>query len=231
MSALSPTLQTLLCLGFKPEEPQYGMPCVSYDLPHLPLTCCDGVSRHFQEVVLVSGVFNNGRTLSGISHEIPPNLETEESAAAWLAYALKSTLKQISSEPEWVTLGRANQMLVPMVAEQVAYQQRPFCLIDADFARILRKRFDTLIVDVPDAVPLSVCFDGSLLRIAVAEDRLEVPASGSPWNGRIEVAEAARLEFPKRISDTGVDLDYWQDRMRLGNRVFPATWIEGADHG
>lgn len=231
MRGLSPTLHSLIRLGFVEQEPEYGMPCVSFDLPNLPLTCCDGISEHFQKVVLVSGVFNDGRSIGEVHHQLPPDLGTPESAAAWLVFALGRDIDDRQQLPDWVALGRANQSLVPLVADRMAYQNRPHCQIEADFARVLRTRLISLIADVSDGTAFLISFDGSLLRFSIAQDSVEVPANGTAWTGSIVVPDAARLEFPKRISADGITLEYWQESVRIGNQGHDAKWIEGADHG
>lgn len=206
------------------------MPCVSCELPYLPLTCCDGISKYFREVVLVSGIFNNGRTLCEISHQIPPDLSTDESAAAWLVYALRQNLDERSSLPDWVSLGRANQMLVPMIAEKEAYKSRPACHIEADFARILRARITALIAELTSHASLRIEFDGSMLQAVVNKEVVKVPAEGIAWSGQIVVPNANVFEFPKRIAAQGTTLDFWDCSMGLGRQRYHAEWVEDGRH-
>lgn len=225
MTDLSPTLQSLLRLGFTPDEPKFGMACVSYDLPHLPLRCLDGVNRYLRPVVLVSGIYNDGRTLGEVACEIPRNLKTTERAAAWLAFVLKHYLRRVDPKPDWVALGQANQMLVPMVAERAAYEQRPKCLVAQDFARILRARVTEGLAEQTEETSLRIDFDGKLLRLATATVSVEVPANGDAWSGHIFVPRPKDFQLPKRIPARGLWLHYWKSAFGIGDRSYDAQWI------
>ncbi|WP_158508585.1 hypothetical protein [Thalassobacter stenotrophicus] len=182
-------------------------------------------------MVLVSGIYNNGRSLSEISYQIPPDLSTDENAAAWLVYVLRRDLDEIGPLPDWVSLGRANQMLVPMVAEQEAYRNRPACNIEADFARILRARMTALIAELASDASLRIEFDGSMLQAVVNKEAVKVPAEGIAWTGHIVVPSANAFKFPKRIAAQGTTLDFWDGLMGLGRRGYHAEWVEDGGHG
>lgn len=227
MTGLSPTLQSLLCLGFTQDELTYEMNCASYHLPYLPLRCLEGVSKYLKPVVLVSGIYNDGRTMGEVAAEIPKDLKTAESAAAWLVFVLIDYLRGLEPKPDWVALGQANQMLVPIVAERAAYEQRPKCHLAQDFGRVLRARVTEGLADQNEETPLRIEFDGKLLRFVGASVSVEVPADGDAWSGHIVVPMVKDFELPKRISSRGLSVDYWQNAIRLDNRSYSADWVSG----
>ena len=230
MSAPSPTLKSLMEAGFTVTEPEFGMPCVRYDLPYLPLTCLDGVNKYFRQTVLVSGIYNDGRTLADINSEIPPDLDTPEAAAAWLVYALRSYSFNSNFPAYWYTLGQANQHLVPQVAEREAYKIRPRCIIDRDFARILRKRVADLISCTSTSDELQITFDGTLLRFTTAQNEVHVPGEGKMWTGHIVLPSAIGFEFPKRFSNHMICIDFWRDTIGIDRVRYDAKWVEGSCH-
>lgn len=105
MSNLSPTLSSLLKLGFQRRPDIYGMAAVEYRFPQLELTATDSINRYFREVVSLGGVLNTGRTLAEVGGEIPADLSSPAVAAQWVSRALRSYLAELEPLPDWIAVG------------------------------------------------------------------------------------------------------------------------------
>ena len=108
MSNLSPTLASLLALGFERRPDVYGMAAVAYRFPQLDLTATDSVNQYSKGIVSLGGVLNTGRTLAQVGGEIPPDLSSPEAAAEWVRRALRGYLSELEPLPEWLAIGEGD---------------------------------------------------------------------------------------------------------------------------
>jgi hypothetical protein len=223
VTELSPTLKSLLDLGFEMREPQYGMPSVGFRFEHLDLTASDGIGRYFHPVVFLSGVLDTGRILSMIESELPPDLETPEAAAAWTSYALKSSRGNLEPLPDWMTEGERHWELIPFVREQREYEARPRCRIGRDYARVLRRDLQRAFANLTEEVEMVVDFDGRVLSIRLGGAVYEVIAEGEPWSDTIKIPVSPATKLPARFTSSSVEVSYFGGHFSIGGYRYNVT--------
>jgi len=227
MSDLSPTLSSLLGLGFERRPDSYGLPTVGYRFPMLDLTASDSVSRYFTPVVLLGGVLNTGRTIAEIHSEIPPTLGTPEQAAAWVSYALRNYGSELEPLPDWMLLGEQHWDLIPSVRRQREYELRPCCLVARDHARILRRSLQEALSQLDGTETMTFRFDGRVLVIRLGGREFAAIASGEPWATGYEITVTRDTRLPSRFMSESVAVSWFDDRLSFDKFIYPARATRG----
>jgi hypothetical protein len=215
----------LLDLGFEQRPNDFGLKTVGYAFPHLELTASDVVNRHFARVVLLGGVFNTGRNLGLVESEIPHDLDTTAAAAAWTSYALRSYEQDLGELPDWMTQGKANWELIPFVREARAFEERPRCTVDRNFAQVLRKQLRQALAELPEDAPAVFAFDGRVLRVQVMRSALEVLAHGDPWPEAFEVRLGPQTKLPSRFMSPVVEVSFYDGSLRFDRYCYKGRGI------
>jgi hypothetical protein len=70
------------------------------------------VNRWFEEVFMLSGVVNTGRTIGSIAGELPLAVETKEEGLALLSYFLASQIPEQHKTP-WLRIGERMTTRLP----------------------------------------------------------------------------------------------------------------------
>ena len=216
MSGPCPTLDSLIALGFERREPQHGAETASYRFVHLDLVACHVMNLYAREVVLLSGVVETRRTLSIVESQIPNDLGSPSEAAAWVSYALKSDKRELEPLPDWFVEGENHWDLIPFVAEQRAYQARPKCFIDRDYARPLRRNLLEEMSWLAGEAEMTVSFDGRILTIDFGGRVHEVIASGDSWPSSYRAIVTSESKFPARFTSSMVEVSVFEGHVRLG---------------
>ena len=174
-------------------------------------------------VVLLSGVINTGDILAEVENQIPNDLRSASEAAAWVSYALKSYRRQLEPLPDWFVEGERHWDLVPPARLELAarermraYQARPKCLIDRDYARPLRRNLLEAISGLAGPTEMTFRFDGRVLSIVLNERAHEVVASGESWSSAYRVSVSSQTKLPTRFKSPVVILDVFEGYVSFG---------------
>ena len=225
MSILCPTLQSLLHLGFEERTPKYGMPTVGYHFELLDLTASDGINRHFQPVVLLNGILNAGRVIAIIESEMPRDLTDAEAAAAWTSYSLRSHERELSPLPDWMIEGRNYWDVIPFVREARAYENRPCCKVDREYARVMREKLREQLSRCSLSDTVTFSFDGRVLTLGIGGNDIEVVAKGEAWPNVYGVNLCADTKLPARFSSPYVEISFHEGKLIFENYRYDAKEI------
>lgn len=227
MSDLSPTLDSLLRLGFQRRVDGFGEPTVSYRFPALDLLASDCINRAFVPVVLLSGVLSTGRVIANIHSELPRNLGTPAIAAAWVSYALKSHRSELVPLPEWMLDGERNWDALPFVRSQREYEARPRCLIDREHARLLRRSLTEALSQLSRESVMTFHFDGRVLSVRVDGRSFATIATGDPWQSNYEISVTSETKLPARFISEDVEISFFDGAVRFDRYRYDAWEAKG----
>lgn len=221
------TWSALKLLGFK-EDPNVMSDDpggLSYCFKGCKLSASVCVNRHFREIILFTGVYDGKRVLTEVCFEMPREVESYEQAAAWLSWSLEKQLDidlESTSSLSWLEIGRLNYGLLPWERERMKDELRPQCFVDRDWMRIVLKRLRLYLSIVTPMENVYFGFDGTMLKIEISRERIEVPGTGKAWPFRVFVT-ARDLEFlPKRLLKPTTYVSCGECGLILENRRFPA---------
>lgn len=227
------TWNVLKSLGFKEDngvisDPPGGL---SYHFDGFKLSASVCINRSFYPIILFTGVYATGRTLAEVHFEMPREVESYEQAAAWLAWSLEQQIGRsfgtISAMP-WLEIGRRNYDLLPWERSRVAYELRPHCYVDRDWMRLALRKLRAALTMSPPKGMVHFGFDGEILKIETSGELIAVPGTGRAWPFRVSVPVAKLEDLPKRLIQPSIPVSYWEGRLILGNRGFPAEQEEAA---
>ena len=165
--------------------------------------------------VRVHGVISTRRTLSEIDMEIPDHLEDPLEAAAWVSYALNSHRRKLEPLPDWFVEGERHWDLIPFVARQRAYEARPKCFVDREYARPLRRNLQGEISWLDGEAEMTISFDGRVLSIALCERVHEVVATGDSWPSSYQVIVSPETSLPARFMSSTVVVSVFEGYVSL----------------
>lgn len=225
MTARIETHLVLRSLGFVQDpalvsDPPGGL---AYDFGEFKLFASFIVNRSFRPVVMLSAVVTAARTLVHVECEIPQDFESREQGIAWVTWCLDkhSNGLFVPTRPvPWVTEGRAHRHLLPWEVERQAYEARPQCYVQRDFARLVLRRLADLIRVAADHTRVVFSFDGKALSIQVGEALTTVHATGDLWSGHYSLSAGQLRALPKRLMDDPVCFSIWRDELRIGRNSY-----------
>ena len=224
MSDLCRTLVPLLALGFDRRPPKYHSDIMGYRFRFLDLEAWHGVNQYYRRVVFLNGVSNTGHTIGQVESQIPDDLGDTRTAAAWVAMALRSHIRDLGPLPRWLEQGVSDQRLVNLHHGSTARhypKQVASCRIDRDHARTLRRRLRETIAELPAANDLSFAFDGRVLGVAVGNHRLESLATGEAWPQDYRVTlPPGVVPLPARFTDRRVTVVVYDSFLACGSLRF-----------
>jgi hypothetical protein len=129
----------------------------------------------FRRIVLFTGVISTRRTIAQVEFEMPREVESWEQGVAWVTWYVDDHIDMISkatSRLDWLKEGRKNRHLLPWerqrVAseeERVAYESRPRCQVQRDWARVALRQLASQIAAVDDDTDVTFHFNGEALMI------------------------------------------------------------------
>ena len=244
MTSPSPTLETLLELGFEDRPPaiqvstsmrwmvpqvhQSSLVSVCYRFTDFDLVASPTLNSFNVPVVGLTGYRGDDRSLSIIEGQIPSNLRTTSEAAAWISFALRSHRSELEPLPDWFIEGEGNWDLVwPVIEGREAYERRrayescPKCHIDRDYARVLRRNLSEELSWLGEEAGMTFSFDGRVLSIVTDQRVHELVASGDSWPSSYRVTVSPESRLPTRFTSWMVEVSVFEgyvrfDRLRLG---------------
>jgi hypothetical protein len=223
MTRPSPTLASLVALGFERRPASYGRETVGYRFPVLDLTASFGMGRDFFEAVHLRGVFNSGRTLAEIDYQMPPDLEEPGVAAAWVSYALRDLRKELEPVPDWMVEGDRNQDALPWNREREAFEKRLWCEIDRDYARLFRRNLKKALAALPKNADMYLTFDGRVLVADLDGKTHGVVAEGPAWPARLLMRAGPDTVLPPRFSSDRIEVSYYDGSLYFDRYRYPAS--------
>jgi len=224
-TGMTHTWDALKAFGFRPDAGVVSdiRPGLCFDLGDLTLAASAVVGRHFNEVVLFTGALMTSRRMAEIEFEMPRQVESGEQCAAWLAWNLDKYHVADSGQrttPEWLSLGRNHQHLLPWVAEAAAYSARPQCSMDRDLARVVLKKLRAALAAVPPDTEVCFSFDGDVLKIRFGQELIAASASGERWKHHYRIEAGKLAKVPARLMQPFVTISCWQTSLRIANRLY-----------
>ena len=226
MSEPSPTLDSLIALGFKRVADGVAE-TVRYNFEHFQLDA--SAVWAWGEKVMLSGlghykgdllVMDAGDMWS--AKVIPNDLRTASEAAAWISFMLQTWREKLGPLPDWFIEGERNWDLVPPARElleaqrrQRAYEVSPKCFINRDYARPLRRSLQEEISWLDGEAEMMISFDGRVLSVDFCGQVHEVVASGDSWPTSFRVLVSPATEFPARFMDSTIVVSVFDGHVRL----------------
>lgn len=216
------TWDLLYSLGFC-KEPNTGSDShLSFDFGNLKLQAFYGFTWLNEEMVSFWGLMSTSTTLSEIDFKLPPELESRELCLALLAYYFDADISsKLKIEPPWLKEGRKYQHLLPWERERRAYEARPHCYVDRDWARVAFKRLAEQLANVNAESPVTFSFDGRVLTILCGEGVNVMSAVGKRWTQIYSIKARALRDLPKRLMSNEVEVSVWKSHLTLGNKRYP----------
>jgi hypothetical protein len=221
-----PTYGVLKSVGFIEYDSPYseGRPALCYYFDRFKLDAIHGISfRCFRPVVLFTGVLQTTRSIHEIEFEMPQEVESREQGIAFLAYYLElqaSPLFEFAWRWPWLEEGRQYKHLLPWERERIAYEARPVCWVDRDWARVGLRRLREYLADVADEELVVFAFDGEVLTIRCAGKLIAMPGEGNKWESRFALDAGKLRQLPKRLMDDPVGFSMWDGAFRFGGRAY-----------
>lgn len=219
------TTDLLRDLGFVEDHSLISdpMPGLTFDFGNFKLSAVSGANRHFTRVILLTGVMTTKRRLCEVECEMPLKVESIEQGKAWVTWCLDGaaggTFKPVPA-PSWLAEGRQYFHLLPWKRGLAAYNVRPHCNVDREWARVALKTLGEQLKTVDDEARVTFGFDGAVLTICCAGKVIAMPADGLPWAQGCSIrAGLLKENLPKRLKHT-VEVSVWKAMLTINNRGY-----------
>ena len=193
-------------------------PGLSFDFYNFKLEASRLINRRMRPIILLSGMAANERSIGDLQTELPLEVESMEQAKAFVAWCfdrLTDSNFRPMFEPKWLEEGRQHSRLLPWNCDLAAYNARPCCYVESDWARVAFKKLATL----DHETPVTFSFDGELLTIRSKEMTIVVQAEGSPWSRSYSIKAGSLWALPNRLSATA-GVSVWKSALEIGNRRY-----------
>lgn len=222
----SETLQTwdiLTEIGFVPDPKVCSDICpgLSFDFGNLILSAgAVTTGWRLTPVILFTGIMQGHNFITEVQFEMPRTIDSPEMCSAWITWNLDQSSTgnfQPVKNVEWLATGRSNVLLLPWVIDTVAYEKRPFCSVEREWARMMIKRLQSCLTEAADDDPISFEFDGKLLKISCGDCLIPGSATGTPWEHRYILKACQLRNLPKRFDRPSVSFSFWNERFRIAN--------------
>lgn len=105
-----PTLGFLRSVGFVPAE-EGGLADAVFPHPQIAIEAMQTINAHFVEVVMLSGVFNDGRTIALLEGQLPVEIDGWGRGLSLLWYFTRHL--PLVPEPDWFIAGAALKDRLP----------------------------------------------------------------------------------------------------------------------
>lgn len=228
------TLDVLEALGFQEDssiisDPPGGR---SFDFGNLKLSASFVFSpTSYRDVVLLTGVLSTSRSIAVIDAEMPREVESREQGVAWLTHFLDQHAYSGEFVPAvpvfWLAIGREYRHLLPWVRQMAAYEARPHCLVDRDWARVALRKLAEIVAGAADESQVMLAFDGEVLKMRCMDGLVAVPARGTAWGTRYAVRAGQLRALPKRLMREWIEFSIWESALRIGGYVYGNVWEIG----
>ncbi len=221
-----PTMDSLRCLGFRPDPTVVsdGCPGLSFDFGNLTLRASSCLNLRCVEIVLFTGTLLTPRCLAEVLFEMPRRVKSIKQCASWIVWSLDRHANHRVFKPArhvgWVEDGRKNQRLLPWVMSMAEYNARPRCIVQRDWLRLALRTMGEYLAALSDDASIVFSFDGSVLSIRLDKKVIALPGDGSRWTVRFRVEARTLRRLPKRLMGEVIDVSIWESRITLGNCTY-----------
>jgi hypothetical protein len=206
-------------IGFRSDKAGDGY---SFDFGSLRLDALPCMSpRTFEDVVLFTGVWSDGRTIAQVQFETPDAFESFEQGVAWIADGLGRSRFRPASPVAWLDQGRAWRDRLPWVPAQAAYDARPRCTVGREWFRLPGAHLRAVAEDGAPVDLATFAFDGRVLTVTAGSSVLPMPAEGVAWSAQYGVPLSGLRALPKRLILPSVVISVWEGRMSIGRLSLP----------
>lgn len=231
MAQAQSTWELLRTLGFSSDRAVVSDPPggLSMDFGNVKLTASVCISLRFQPIILLGGVLRTPRTIAEVSCEMPRSVESFEQGVAWITWCLDEHSHgqfQPTVPVGWLIMGRQFRHLLPWERQMAAYEARPVCLVDREWARVALRKLAEEISRSDDDTAIGLHFDGEILRIHCPSGLIAVPASGKPWESHYAIRTGVIRRLPKRLMGPTVAFSIWDSALKIERRVYPGVLAE-----
>lgn len=224
MSSIS-TDDFLLSVGFvrKPNTFSSSPGGLAYDFGNFELVAIYGVNRYFMEVALLHGVIITERTITEVECEMPLMLESREQGLGFLAWCL-DTNSPGSFTPgrhvPWLEEARKCTHLLPWEQDAAAYEARPQCWIQREWAKLLLRSLALEATMAEADTPIVFEFDGEVLTIRCAGSRIAAAGTGEAWPHRYSVPAHNLRKLPRRLMQNPMEISVWESALSIAHHRY-----------
>lgn len=223
----SPAVSTwdlLRTLGFVEDLtlPSDAFPSLSINFGNFKLSAIYGLNRSYVPVFALGGVLVTDRNMCEVECEMPPEVESVEQGKAWVTWCLDKAARgefKPKNAPPWLAEGRQYFHLLPWKRRMAAYDARPHCAVDREWARIGLRTLGQHLASVDDETLVIFGFDGKVLTICCGGETCPMPAPGTPWKERYSIRAGALRRLPTRLRHS-VEFSIWDTTLTIGNRCY-----------
>lgn len=171
------------------------------------------------------GFYHTGREAGEVSAYIPILAASQELGLAYLSYVLKSyQVGWGESKPEWFEKGLSYVNLLPWEQEHAAqkaeYAARPKCWVPRRWARMALGQLNEVLPGLEPDLPVMFSFDGQVLVANVVGRSFPMPAEGSAWDRRYQIAAKCLIELPKRFREDPVEFSVGREVLYIDRRRY-----------
>jgi hypothetical protein len=223
------TWDVLVSLGFHEDQSDW-MHSFCYSFGNFKLNALRCTNRWFVDIVLLSGVMTDGRSLADVHGELRLKEESRERVLAHVAWTLDQsaggTFVPLTPTP-WLEEGRAHQDLLPWVRERREYEEqqaifraRPHCIVAREWMRLGIKTLRAFAETADTDQLVIVAFDGSALSFRAPALACIMAAEGQAWVESVSVRADAFAETPRRLKRF-VEVGVWAGALAVGPVSYP----------
>lgn len=229
-AALLQTWDILQEFGFRPDASVYSeiQPGLCFAFGEFDLSASAVMSESFAEVVMFTGVLSTPRRLAEVQFGLPRQVDSREHCAALLAWYLDRYVRRgfgPLQTVDWLDLGRASQRLLPWVIESAAYEARPFCSVNREWARPMLKKLKADLRMVPAESEVWFSFDGEVLKIRCGcEFTAAAAATGKAWPERYGLKADRLRKLPARLMNPLVEFSMWKGRFHIAGSSYDGVF-------
>ena len=210
-------------LGFMPDAAVWSeiRPGLRFDFGNLILSAgAVTTGWRLTPVILFTGLMQGPNSIAEVQFEMPRTIENLDVCAAWIAWHLDQCSHKFFQpvrNAEWLVIGRSNKLLLPWVFDTVAYENRPACSVEREWARMMIKRLRSTSANAADNDPVSFEFDGILLKIRCGDCLIPGSARGKAWENRYTLKACQLRELPTRLKQSDVWFSIWDGKLSVAN--------------
>jgi hypothetical protein len=226
------TWEVLKELAFMPNAAVRSdmQPGLSFDFGNLILSAgAVTTGWRLTPVILFSGLMRGPNSFAEVQFEMPRTIENLDMCAAWIAWHLDQCSTgnfQPIRNAEWLIIGRSSKLLLPWVIDTEAYERRPHCAVEREWARMMIKTLKAGLCNLTDDEAVSFEFDGELLRIRFGSSLIPGAAKGDAWEHRYLLKACQLREFPRRLDRSLVWFSTWDGKFQIANWSYEGVIAE-----
>ncbi|MBD2752498.1 hypothetical protein [Spirosoma validum] len=190
-----------------------------FDFGNFKLEVIESMNRHFVEILQCSGINRTARKLTLIDFELPLEVESFEQGVAFISFGLGNRF-DAKIVPAWYDQGLIWKHLLPWEKEKVAYNNKPSATIEHEYFRLMIRRMRKLSLLANEEDVTTFSFDGEIVRIVCADEKIVAPATGIPWQGSVSVRTKLLVNLPERVRNGFGHIFLWEERLYIASSVF-----------